>query len=311
MKECDIVQDLLIGYNDGTLKEESKKMVDEHLKNCDVCQTILEEIQNDNTKINEKEKIDYLKKIRIKSRVKSIIIAIGILFVIVLIVFFYKFFKINSLCNKAEQSLKSNNMYKESIQMLGNYGTIVIKSYFKDGKYKAIKENYTDEGVEIESIRYTSLDSDENITIYEKEKKATIEKGEVTKLFNSEDVLKGSPYIPNKLILKLGATIYDSINIDTYEIGREYYVLRNQFENNHRWETWIDKDTGLVLKTINREGYKIYFPGTEIVKEIYDDIQEYKYEFDVVKDEDVEVPDLSNYEIEYVDTGRLEDLINK
>lgn len=311
MKECDIVQDLLIGYNDGTLKEESKKMVDKHLKSCEVCQTILEEIQNDTTKINEKEKIDYLKKIRIKSRVKSIFISIGIIVAIVLIVFLNKFFKINSLCNKAEKSLSSNNIYIESIQMLGNYGTFVTKSYFKDGKYKAINEKYTDDGVEIESVRYTSLDSNEKITIYEKEKKATIEKGEAIKIFNSEDFLKGTPYLPNNILLKLGATIYNSINIDTYEIGREYYVLRNQFENNHRWETWIDKDTGLILKTINREGYKTYFPETEIVKEIYDDIQEYKYEFDVVKDEDVEVPDLSGYEIEYIDTGSIEDLINK
>ncbi len=311
MKECDIVQDLLIGYNDGTLKEESKKLVNNHLEKCEICQSVLQEIQNDNIQINEKEKIDYLKKIRIKSRIKSIIIAIGIILIIFLIIFLNKFFKINSICNKAEKSLSSNNIYRETIQPLGDYGTGVTKSYFKDGKYKAINEKYTDNGVEIESIKYTSLDSDEIITIYENEKKAVIEKGEITRHFNTEEFLKGIPFMPNNIILKLGAVIHKSINIDTYEIGREYYVVKDMFETNHRWETWIDKDTGLVLKTIDREGSKIFFPGTEIVKEVYDNIQTYKYEFNVVNDEDVKVPDLSNYEIEYVNTGSFEDLINK
>lgn len=311
MKECDIVQDLLIGYNDGTLKEESKKLVNEHLKKCESCQTILKEIQNDNPQISEKEKIDYLKKIRRKSIIKSIIIVITIFLVIGGSIFLNKFIKINTLCNKAEKNLKSNNMYKETIQLFNDHEAYVTKSYFKDGKYKAINEVYSDDGVEVKSITYTKLDSDEKITIYENEKKATIEKGEVTKLFNNEAQLKGSSFIPNDIRFKIGAVIYNSINIDTYEIGREYYVFRNQFENNHRWEIWIDKDTGLVLKTIDREGYKTYFPETDIVREVNDNIQEFKYEFDVVKDEDVEIPDLSNYEIEYIDTGSIEDLINK
>lgn len=192
-----------------------------------------------------------------------------------------------------------------------NYGTSVTKSYFKDGKYKEINETYTDDGIKIESIKYRSLDSDELITIYEGEKKAVIEKGEITKSFNCKEFFKGIPFMPNNIILKLGAVIHKSINVDTYEIGREYYVFKDMFETNHRWETWIDKESGLVLKTINREGNKIFFPGTEIVKEVYDNIQEYKYEFNIVKDEDVDVPDLSNYEIEYRDTGSFEDLISK
>ena len=36
-KECEIVQDLLIGYADGTLNKDSKKLVEKHLKECDSC----------------------------------------------------------------------------------------------------------------------------------------------------------------------------------------------------------------------------------------------------------------------------------
>ena len=35
--ECKIVQDLLFGYVDDTLNIESKKIVEEHLINCNKC----------------------------------------------------------------------------------------------------------------------------------------------------------------------------------------------------------------------------------------------------------------------------------
>ena len=47
MKECDIVQDLLFGYNDETLKEGSKEFVENHLKECEKCKKIYEEIKDD------------------------------------------------------------------------------------------------------------------------------------------------------------------------------------------------------------------------------------------------------------------------
>ena len=46
-KECDIVQDLLFGYADNTLKEGSTNLVEEHLKSCKKCKEILENIRDD------------------------------------------------------------------------------------------------------------------------------------------------------------------------------------------------------------------------------------------------------------------------
>ena len=74
---------------------------------------------------------------------------------------------------------------------------------------------------------------------------------------------------------------------------------------------WIDKETGLPIKIINREGRKSFYTGTRVVKEVNDNIQEYKYEFGTVTDEDVAVPDinsLSEYTIEYIND---EDWIQK
>ena len=35
--ECEIVQDLLLGYVDGVLNAESKKLVEKHLSECEKC----------------------------------------------------------------------------------------------------------------------------------------------------------------------------------------------------------------------------------------------------------------------------------
>ena len=45
--ECKIVQDLLLGYVDNVLNEESKKVVEKHLSECDMCQKRLKDIKKD------------------------------------------------------------------------------------------------------------------------------------------------------------------------------------------------------------------------------------------------------------------------
>ena len=82
------------------------------------------------------------------------------------------------------------------------------------------------------------------------------------------------------------------------------------------WEIWLDKETGLPLKEININGMKTYYSDNkeenidenkiddylkekqDILIKSGDGITEFRYEFDVVTDEDVEVPDLSQYKVE-------------
>ena len=125
-------------------------------------------------------------------------------------------------------------------------------------------------------------------------------------MINEEESLKGATLLPfdiNSFLSKIGVAFIMSIDIDTYQVGKEYYVLNNRFERTQNWEMWIDKETGLPIKIINREGRKSFYTGTQVVKEVNDNIQEYKYEFGTVTDEDVAVPDinsLSEYTIEYI-----------
>lgn len=313
--ECEIVQDLLLGYVDGVLNEESKKLVEKHLSECEKCRKKLEDIRKDikENENNQKKEIDYLKKIRRKSRIKSILIALGIILLILLGIYLYQLITICNISNKAENSLSSNNFYKETTDIIGEGETVVTRTYYKDGKYKSVSEIYTEEGIETKFTEYATAGSDESIYISEVNKKITVEKGEFTKMANKEENLKGVnlPFDTNNFILKMGTAFIMSINTDTYQVGKEYYVLNNRFERAQNWEMWIDKETGLPIKIINREGRKSFYTGTQVVKEVNDNIQEYKYEFGTVTDEDVAVPDinsLSEYTIEYIND---EDWIQK
>ena len=313
--ECEIVQDLLLGYVDGVLNAESKKLVEKHLSECEKCRKRLEDIRKDikENENNQKKEIDYLKKIRRKSRIKSILIALGIILLILLGIYLYQLITICNISNKAENSLSSNNFYKETTDIIGEGETVVTRMYYKDGKYKSVSEIYTEEGIETKFTEYATAGSDESIYISEVNKKITVEKGKFTKMANKEENLKGVnlPFDTNNFILKMGTAFIMSINTDTYQVGKEYYVFNNRFERTQNWEMWIDKETGLPIKTINKGGRKSFYTGTQVVKEINDNIQEYKYEFGTVTDEDVAVPDinsLSEYTIEYIND---EDWIQK
>ena len=56
--ECQIVQDLLLGYVDDILNEESKKIVEKHLAECEICQERLREIKLDIKENENNEKKD-------------------------------------------------------------------------------------------------------------------------------------------------------------------------------------------------------------------------------------------------------------
>ena len=148
------------------------------------------------------------------------------------------------------------------------------------------------------STTYKTVDSDECVTIYENEKIARIEKGNLIKDTSSEEFLKLVPFIQdNNIIATIGKAFL--MSIDTYNDNGEYYVLKYKYEKPQNWEIWIDKKTCLPIKLVNKNGRKSFFTGTDIVKEVSDNTQEYKYEFGTVTDEDVKVPDISGYEKEY------------
>lgn len=302
--ECKVVEDLLFGYVDKTLNNESKKIVENHLKDCKDCKEKLNEILEEN-KQNEKiqqREIDYLKKIKTKSRIKSILIAIGIIILILILLYLIKFIRISNIMGKAERSLKSQNYYCEKQENSGEDSVSVSKTYYKDGKYKRTNEIYSDNGKELISTEYGEVGSDERKLVSERDKTVTVYKGDISKILNKEENVKFDRFTleERKMVYaNLGKAFLMSMESDSYDSNKEYYILRYKFDKRNTWEVWLDKETGLVIREINRGGSVVYIPGTEIVKKESDIIEKYKYDFGIVNDEDVSVPDFSGYKVEY------------
>lgn len=85
--ECDIVGDLLFSYNDGILSNNSKKLVEEHLKQCEKCKKNLEEIRKEDYEKKQVKEIDFLKSIRKNINKRNIIIAIVFIILIIVVLF--------------------------------------------------------------------------------------------------------------------------------------------------------------------------------------------------------------------------------
>ena len=311
--ECEIVQDLLFGYSDDVLNAESNKLVEKHLLECKECQSKFNEIQKDIEihENNQKKQIDYLKKIRRRNTIKTILISVVIVFLIFFIFYLRKFIIVNDFINKAKESAKSNNIYREVSKMVTDDSVAITKEWYKDGKYKLQTDIYSEKGVENFMTVYATVNSDERITIFENSKEVRIQKDESAKMRNEEKNLKPVDSQNYNFINKLKIAFEYSIHTSTYHIGREYYVMNKAFDKNSNYEVWIDKDNGLALRTSGDGVIKKYFEGTNIVKEDIEMKSEYKHEFGIVTDEDVEVPDLTEYKIEYVsrDSEENEELI--
>lgn len=294
MKEkCEIIQDLLINYEEGILNEESNKLVEEHLKNCKRCKNYLNEIKKEKDKDNKttKKEIDFLKKYKRNSTIKAIISPIVVIILICIIYYFSKFSIFNDLNNKYLQTLdNTENFYCE--RYMASHGEILKeKIWYKDGKYKIESD--------VLGVTYGDINEKYEIQLDEDTKIAT----KTTSYFiRKEDLLQSSNPICKEIgksIAKFGIPFYWEISEQSKDIGKMYYKIQSKDESDS--ELWVDKETGLPIM---KKGYSYsveYFENTHIEKNRYEDITEYKYEFDCVEDTEVEVADLSKYTIEEKD----------
>lgn len=136
--ECDIVQDLLFGYNDKTLRNTSKEFVENHLKECNECKEVLKQIQNDTEPEEEIEKINYFKKVRSKINRKNIFLLIALVLLTLVVLFnILVFVNYNNKASEMKIILK-DNVTQEQLNNIEK----IIKSNFKDVeiKYSAKEE---------------------------------------------------------------------------------------------------------------------------------------------------------------------------
>ena len=290
INECKIVQDLLQNYIEKLTNEETNKYIEEHLKNCENCKKVLENMQKD-IQVNDlkrtKKEVKYIKKFSNKMKLlKAIIILIILVFIALTL---RKFFIISKLSEKAENTINSNNFHR--IVYSYNLGKYTKTEMFKlDDKYKIDITEVNDDGV-INKAMYAKLEEspEKYVTnIY-------IETNNEKKVYLNQEIgISADPY--NSLytdnwfqlfIISMFATVEKT----TFNGEECYYISNFETINSGSEGKYVNKNTGLPISTIayeykNTDGTSGRWP-----------LAEYVYEFNTVTAKDFEEPDLSEYKI--------------
>ncbi len=160
---CDIIQDLLPSYIDKTSSKASNELVENHLKKCEICSTVLDNMnKNIDTDLvfNQKERIDYLKGFR-KNKILAIIKAV-LIFILFIILFVVWECIIEAKCEFFVDVNDINIDYpmyveKNSDNSIQISFSMSDKRFFLYSKYDESNENSTDKNVYIEVVRQLRL----------------------------------------------------------------------------------------------------------------------------------------------------------
>lgn len=144
--ECDIVGDLLFSYNDDILSNTSKELVEEHLKNCEKCKKILEEIRQENEEKNQVKEIDFFKSIKKNINKKNIIILVVFIILIIVVLLNIKVYNnYNEVASTIEVYLKDDitNQQVENIKnkIIEKSDNIELKYVSKERALEKFKNN--------------------------------------------------------------------------------------------------------------------------------------------------------------------------
>lgn len=148
-EKCDIVKDLLFSYYDGVLSVTSKALVEEHLKNCESCRKVLEDIKLENEKKVATKEVDIFKSIRKKLSKKNSIIFVSLLFLFCIIVLNILVFKnYNEIASTMEIYLRED-ITEEQIEniknkIIENSGNLELEYVSKEKALERFKENFKD-----------------------------------------------------------------------------------------------------------------------------------------------------------------------
>lgn len=262
MKDCKIIQDLLPNYIDNLASDETKEYVEKHLKECEECNNVLESMKS-NIQLNETKPVDkevkYLKKFNRK--IKTLGTIVLIMFVVFVAVMTRRIIIVANLSSKANQINRDNYYAKVEGILNGKYS--VSKCYYKDGEYVLETTSYIQEEGLRKVIFYKK--GNEKILLTESDDGKFLTRNalltEITPL----------PYYNDSIEILCMALVHgvESTELD----GVECYVLKNK-----NYEQYINKETGLMLKRIDR---------------VNNTVTDYYYEFDIV--DDINLPDLTEY----------------
>lgn len=249
--------------------------------------------------IEEGIELNHLKKVNKKIHLlRNIILSILFIIVMVLLVLFIRYKKVDAIMDKAynhiQEISKSNNYILTSKLYDANYKSnrtfeAEYKYFYKDGKYKldnTITDNDTYKEIPQFNTTYYKDGSSEEITILHNVKTIDLrnniyeyKKGDSFNVFHS---------ITNYARLKGFYSIVKlTIDVRTdYFNNEECYVLRTSDSSDGYREFWVSKKNYFIVREI--ESYDIYYREST-----------YSLVFDQVTDEDVDTSKLSEIYSDY------------
>lgn len=267
--ECKIVEDLLYGYNESLLNQESSEFVNCHLKSCINCTKKLEQIKdkilNENNLEKQEDEIELLHLLKVNRTLRILKISLTVLILFIILILSYTFIK----GNQADYIIENAQNKLIELQKLDNYkltkneiyishedafaDNILSEIYYKDGKYKESLPG---------STFFYSDESNERIYVYE-------ELNGIEKSYG-KFITKGEPLKEDFSIKSIYSNEKNIFQKATYEIasdtfrGIDCYIIRVERENNQYREIWINKENFITVRSI--ENFSAYY--REIIYDI-------------------------------------------
>lgn len=209
------------------------------------------------------------KKIKLWKKILLVLLPIFILFSIYVL---RNFIIISDIVNTSKEYDTKTN-YIANVYSIQGDSVNISKSYNKDGKYLSLIQTKVND---INDIR--------KLTVYKTDNEgvAIIQSGDKKIAILNNNIVGGTQVISFKDIATMNTLqklLFSAITrIDTEECNNKecYYI-----EISDGWKVWLHKENGTIVREING-GF----------------VTERNYEFDVVKDEDIVKPDISDCEIQ-------------
>ena len=209
------------------------------------------------------------KKMKLWKKILLIVLAIFILFSIYVI---RNFIIISNIVNTSKEYATKTN-YIANVYSIQDNSVNIVKSYNKDGKYLSLIQT-----------KVNDIDDTRKLTVYKTDSEglAIIQKGDKKIAILNDNVIGGVQVVTFGSIADMNIlqkVLFSTITrISTEECNnKECYYM----EITDGFKVWLDKENGTVVREIN-SGF----------------VTERSYEFNVVKDEDIVKPDISDCEIQ-------------
>ncbi len=285
--ECKIIQDLLPNYIEKTTSEETNQFLENHIKTCSNCYKIYIAMKEELLipyGLNDNKEVDYMKKFNKKIKSfklwKILAFIVCSIFITLLCIILYRYLMLTRIYNLHLQTNKLTNVYYHAETTLNT-----IDFWKKDNILKRVEN---DTNVEKSGTFWRNLDTDEGLLILDSSKiYVYTPSGQPSEnlpygfIINYDTILKRLKLAINPFVVVKNVK-YDNKNCYSLNFnGNDFFDNTVEF---------YEKNTGLLLF---ESGHSQFINSQESIN--YE--AKYTYKLDVVSDEDVEKPDLSEYEL--------------